>query len=90
MGSKTKQFIFISSRSSTTSEERFISADRPGDVFQMFLPRTQDVEYDVYAHGEKFIVRYKDNENLNGMIYEVPLEDFADKSKWKELIPHRH
>lgn len=90
MGSKTKQFIFISSRSSTTSEERFISADRPGDAFQMFLPRTQDVEYDVYAHGEKFIVRYKDNENLNGMIYEVPLEDFADKSKWKELIPHRH
>jgi oligopeptidase B len=34
-------------------------------------------------------VRYKDKEKLNGMIYQVPLDAHADKSQWKEVIPHR-
>jgi len=52
-GSKTKQFIFIASGSSTTSEERYIPADRPTDAFKVFLPRVQDVEYSVYPHKGK-------------------------------------
>lgn len=87
-GSKTRQFIFISSASSTTSEERFVSADNPAGAFQLFLPRIQDVEYDVYPHKKRFFVHYKDNENLNGLIYEVPLEGYKEKSNWKELVPH--
>ncbi|MDD2931082.1 MAG: oligopeptidase B, partial [Fermentimonas sp.] len=72
-GTKTKEHIFIGSSSSTTSEERYISADRPLDQFKIFLPRVQDVEYSIHPHKEKFFVRYKDRENLNSMIYEVPL-----------------
>src|SRR5690554_3852973 len=44
-GSKTKQYIFISSASSTTADERFIPADKPMAQFRLFLPRVQDVEY---------------------------------------------
>jgi oligopeptidase B len=88
-GSKTKEYIFISSASSTTSEERFIPADRPLEPFTIFLPREQGVEYTVYAHKDHFFVRYKDKEKLNGMIYQVPLDAHADKSQWKEVIPHR-
>ena len=87
-GSKTKEFIFIGSASSTTSEERFISADRPEDSFKVFAPRKQDVEYFVYPHKEKFYVRYKDKENLNGKIYEAPLIGYEDKSTWKEFLHH--
>jgi oligopeptidase B len=87
-GSKTKQYIFITSSSSTTSEERYISADRPADSFKVFLPRVQDVEYSVYPHQEKFFVRYKDKENLNGMIYEMPLTGYEDSSSWKVFVPH--
>lgn len=87
-GSKTKEFIFIGSASSTTSEERFISADRPEDSFKVFAPRMQDVEYFVYPHKEKFYVRYKDKENLNGKIYEAPLIGYEDKSTWKEFLHH--
>jgi len=87
-GSKTKQFIFIASGSSTTSEERYIPADRPTDAFKVFLPRVQDVEYSVYPHKEKFFVRYKDKDNLNGMIYEMPLTGYEDRSSWKVFVPH--
>lgn len=87
-GSKTKQYIFITSGSTTTSEERYIAADRPADAFKVFLPRVQDVEYSVYPHRDKFFVRYKDKENLNGMIYEMPLTGYEDRSSWKVFVPH--
>lgn len=87
-GSKTKDYIFIACGSSTTSEERYISADRPTDAFKVFLPRVQDVEYSVYPHKERFFVRYKDKQNLNGMIYETPLAGYEDRSTWTVFVPH--
>ena len=87
-GDKDKKYIFISSGSSTTSDERFISADKPTDAFKTFLPRVQDVEYSVYPHNDKFFVRYKDKENLNGMIYETPLTGYEDRATWKIFFPH--
>ena len=87
-GTKTKEYIFIGSASSTTSEERYISADRPLDEFKVFMPRVKDVEYSVFPHKEKFFVSYKDRENLNSMIYEVPLTGYEDKSTWKVFLPH--
>lgn len=87
-GNKTREYIFIASASSTTSEERYISADRPADPFKIFLPRVQDVEYSVYPHKDKFFVRYKDKENLNGLIYEMPLTGYEDRTTWKLFVPH--
>ncbi|MBK5194534.1 MAG: S9 family peptidase [Proteiniphilum sp.] len=87
-GSKTKDFIFIGCSSSTTSEERYIDADKPLDAYKIFLPRVQDVEYSIYPHKEKFFVRYKDKENLNGKIYEMPLTGYEERSTWKEFMPH--
>lgn len=87
-GSKTREYIFIGSASSTTSEERFILADKPNDIFKVFMPRTQDIEYFVYPHKDKFFIRYKDKENLNGKIFEAPLTSYEDMSKWKEFVTH--
>ena len=87
-GSKTREYIFIGSASSTTSEERFILADKPNDIFKVFMPRTQDIEYFVYPHKDKFFIRYKDKENLNGKIFEAPLTGYEDMSAWKEFVPH--
>ncbi len=87
-GDKNNQYIFIGSASSTTSEERYISADKPADAFTLFLPRVQDVEYSVYPHKEKFFVRYKDRQNLNGKIYETPLTGYENRDSWKEFVPH--
>ncbi len=85
---KTRQYIFIAAGSSTTSEELFISADKPMDTFKSFLPRKKDVEYSVEVHKDKFFVRYKDKENLNGMIYELPKTGYENRNTWKVFMPH--
>ncbi|MFV0391249.1 MAG: oligopeptidase B, partial [Paludibacteraceae bacterium] len=85
---KTREWILISSGSSTTSETRFVSADKPMEKFNVFMPRIQDVDYDVYSHKEFFFIRYKDKKNLNGKVYQVAKEDYANRSTWREIIAH--
>ena len=85
---KTRQYIFISSHSATTSEERYISADMPTNAFKSFLPRVKDVEYSVEPHKDRFYVRYKDRQHLNGMIYEMPKTGYEDKATWKVFVAH--
>ena len=85
-GSKTREWIFIYSGSSTTSEERMISADNPNGTFEVFLPRVQDVEYSVYPHKEYFFIRYKDKENLNGKVYQVAKANLPTEVLGKKLF----
>lgn len=87
-GSKTREWIMISSGSSTTSEEQILSADHPEGKFSLFLPRVHDVEYSVYPHKDFFFIRYKDKENLNGKVYQVAKADFAKRDAWKEIVAH--
>ncbi|MFH1119297.1 MAG: S9 family peptidase [Bacteroidota bacterium] len=86
--SKTGDFLFITSGSFTTSEYQYLPANEPNGKFRIFIPRIKDVEYHVYHHREKFFIKYKDRDNLNSMVYEVPLKGFEDHSTWKVLIPH--
>ncbi len=88
--SKTKEYIFLGSASSTTTEEHFISADNPTEKYKTFLPRVKDVDYSVHPHKDKFFVRYKDKQNLNGKIYEVPKQGYEDRNNWKEFVPHNN
>ena len=88
MKTKTNDFIFISSSSSTTSEYLILPADKPLEKFTLFLPRQKDVEYHVDHHKEKFFVMLKDREHPNWIIYETPLTGFSDKATWEIVIPH--
>lgn len=85
---KTRQFIFISNVSSTTSESLYVNANRPNDSFKVFVPRVKDTDYGVGVHKECFFITYKDKENLNSKVYTAPLSNPSDKSLWKEFFPH--
>lgn len=85
---KLKKFIYIDSSSATTGEERYVSADRPEEEFQVFLPREHRVEYAITPHTDCFFIRYKDDENLNGKVYRTPFGTYTDRSTWEEVIPH--
>jgi len=87
--SKTDDFVFITSSSFTTSEYQYLPASQPNGKFKVFIPRTRDVTYNVYHHKEKFFIQYKDRDNLNCKVYEAPLNSFADRKTWKEVIPHK-
>ena len=84
----TKDFIIISSGSFNTSEIRLIPADKPMSEPQIFMPRKNNVEYEVEHHKECFYVRYKDPEVKNSMIYRAPLEGFGDMKNWKVVVDH--
>jgi oligopeptidase B len=86
--SKTNDYIFIQTASETTSEYLYLPATEPNGKFKVFVPRSKDVEYHVYAHKDKFFIQYKDRDNLNCKVYEAPLNSFADRATWKEVLPH--
>lgn len=86
--SKTRDLIFIETSSFTTSEYLYLQAAEPDGKFKVFIPRTKDVKYEVYPHKDRFFIQYKDRDNLNCKVYEAPRTGYADRSTWKEVIPH--
>ncbi len=86
--SKTNDFIFIGSSSTSTSEVQYISANKPEDKFKIFMPRKQGVDYSVSHHKEKFFIQYKDSSNLNGMIFTAPLDGFENMDNWNVFAEH--
>lgn len=85
---KTRQYLFISCSSSTTSEELILASDNLLGKFEPFLPRKKDVEYSVESHFDAFFVRYKDKKCLNGMIYQMPKTGYQDPKTWEVFVPH--
>ncbi len=86
--SRTGAWIFITSASSYTSEVRMIPAGEPGKEPQIFLPRTDGVDYQVQHHEEGFYVRYKTKELINAKIFRAPLIGFGDTSAWETVVEH--
>ena len=84
---RSKGYIVVSSTSSTTSEMRYLSADKPGDELRLFLPRKENHEYYIDHLGENFYIRTND-QGKNFRLVTAPVGDPSPKN-WKEVIPHR-
>ena len=83
---KTRQYILITSISATTSEVKFLRADRPTGRFKVYRPREQGLEYYVFHHGDRFFV--VTNENApNFKVVTAPISDPSPQN-WKEFLPH--
>ncbi|HWQ33524.1 MAG TPA: S9 family peptidase [Blastocatellia bacterium] len=85
--SRSKGYIFLTSASSTTSETRYIAADKPTGALKVLLPREQNHEYYVDHHGQYFYIRTNDK-GRNFRLVTAPVSD-PDKKNWKEVLPHR-
>ncbi|HKQ76420.1 MAG TPA: S9 family peptidase [Blastocatellia bacterium] len=84
---RSKGFIVVSSTSSTTSEMRYLPADKPGEELKLFLPRKENHEYYLDHLGENFYIRTND-QGKNFRLVVAPVGDPSQKN-WKEIIPHR-
>ena len=82
-----KNFIFITSNSTLSSEVRFIKSDKPHDQFKVIAPREKNFEYSVLDGEDRFYVR-TNWKAKNFRLMEVELKDVS-KKKWKEVIAHR-
>ena len=85
--SRSRSFIFIVSDSFTSSEVRYIAADRPNDAYKVVLPREAKHRYYVDHHGDQFYIRTDENAK-NFRLVSAPAND-PQKKNWKEVIPHR-
>ncbi len=85
--SRSQGYIFVTSSSSTTSEVRYLPADRPTDSLKLLAPRKEGHEYYLEHHGDHFYIRTNDN-GKNFRLVTAPVKD-PQPGNWKELIAHR-
>ena len=57
--SRSRGYVFITSHSATTSEVRYVPADRPLEPPTLMVPRRQDHEYYADHHGGRFLHRHQ-------------------------------
>jgi len=85
------KYIFICSESQITSEAWFINADNVDtEKFQLFLPRTNGVEYSVYHQNDRFLIKTNADGATNFKLMEVLESEFepGTKNGWKEKYPY--
>jgi oligopeptidase B len=85
---RSRGYITLTSGSHTTSEVRYLSADKPGDALRLILPREAGHEYYVDHHGDKFYIRSNEGGRRNFRLVSAPVSD-PRKENWKEVIAHR-
>jgi oligopeptidase B len=85
--SKNEKFIMIYSGATTSSETRYLDANKPNDAFKVFQPRMKDVLYDVTPLEDRFLIT-TNKDALNFKVVETPL-DKTGVENWKDFVPHR-
>jgi oligopeptidase B len=85
--SKSRRFLFISSRTTLSTEYRYLDAGHPEREFQVFQPRERGLEYDIEHFRDKFYILTNDQAK-NFRLMETPVGKTA-KENWTVVIPHR-
>ncbi len=89
--SRSRAWLFLTSHSATTSEVRYLSAERPQDPFMLAVPRRQGHEYYLDHHpghgGDRFWIVTNDR-GRNFRLVAAPVADPGEAS-WSEVMGHR-
>jgi oligopeptidase B len=84
---RSHAFLLLELASHSTSEVRYVSADRPEAPFRTLEPRRAGVEYTVSHHGDRFFITTNDAAP-NFRLVSAPVTDPA-RERWTEVLPHR-
>jgi oligopeptidase B len=87
--SKSKEFIFIISNSTVSSESRFIHADEPDGEITLIQERIRDLEYAVEHYRDHFLILTNDQQASNFKLVKTPVI-IPGRENWIDLIPHRN
>jgi oligopeptidase B len=86
--SRSRGYLFLTSASHTTSEVRYLPADKPAEAWRLILPRESGHEYYADHHGDRFYIRTNEKGARNFKLVSAPAAD-PRRENWKEVIPHR-
>ncbi len=81
---RSQAFIFLISRSHTTSEARYIPATQPDAEWKVIEPRKQGVEYYPDHNGDSFYIRVNDT-GRNFRLVSAPITDPGSKN-WHQVM----
>ena len=85
---RSRRLLYLGITSHTTSEWRWIPADRPTDGPILVRAREQDIEYDVDDRGDEFWLRINDT-GRNFRLVAAPRARILEPATWREILPHR-
>jgi len=85
--SKDQAYLFINSESFTSSDTRYLPADRPTGRWRVLLSRVPDLVYSVEHHGSDFLVRTNDAA-INFKLVRAPVDN-PGRANWVDVIPGR-
>ena len=82
------RYLLIDSHDHTTSEVRWLPADRPADRPRLIAERTPGVEYSVSDHGEDWLIHTNAGDAEDFMIARAPIAS-TGRDDWTPLVAHR-
>jgi len=86
--SRSGEYIVLMHQNTDTTEVQLLAAGDPLGTFRSFLPREVGHEYEIDDANGRFFIR-TNWQAQNFRVMTTDLEHAADKSLWKEVIPHR-
>ncbi|MEC7478405.1 MAG: S9 family peptidase [Bacteroidota bacterium] len=84
---KSQEFLIIASRSTLTTEMRFLNANTPDEEFKLFAKREKNHEYSINHYGDSFYILTNSENSKNFRIMRCSVKD-TSISSWEEIIPH--
>ena len=85
---KSLEYIFISSSSTISDEQRFIPADNVMADWKIIQPRIDDLEYAVEHYQDEFYIITNADDSTNFKISKTKVANPGIEN-WVEVIPHR-
>jgi len=85
---KDGRYLCIHLQSTVSTEQRCADSADPKHEFRTLLPRERDHEYHADHFDGRWIVR-TNWQAPNFRLMEVPVAESVDRSKWREILPHR-
>jgi oligopeptidase B len=84
---RSGEYLLLEIASLTTSEVRYVPADRPGGEWRLIAVRVPEQEYEVDHHGSHFYVRVNDA-GRNFRVVRAPVGS-PGREGWEEVLAHR-
>ena len=85
--SKSGKYIIIWNSSTDASDYHILSTDDPDGSFKNFTKRSENHEYSIYHHDDKFYI-ISNLMSPNNRLMEASTNK-TDIKNWKEVLPHR-
>jgi oligopeptidase B len=84
---KSEEFVYISSSSTLSSEQRYLPSDQPEQAFTVITPRHKDLLYTVEDYNKEFYI-LTNHQALNFRLMKSAVGP-SKPDQWIEVIPHR-